>query len=105
MAEKYLTLAEVKELLLKEQSNRILTLEQNYALEHATKFSKLSAKEARKLVKELTGIEIVNEAIACKIVDMMPIHPAEIESLFLKERMTIEKDAITEILDKVKQYL
>ncbi len=105
MAEQYLTLAEVKELLLKEQSKRILTLEQNYALEHATKFSKLTAKDARKLVKELTAIDQVNEPVACKIVDLMPVHKDEIESIFLKERITLEGETVTQILDKVKEYL
>jgi DNA-directed RNA polymerase subunit F len=105
MAEQYLTLAEVKELLLKEQSTRILTMEQNYALEHATKFAKLDSKDARKLVKELLKIEQVSEPVACKIVDLMPVHKIEIESIFLKERISLEDETITQIMDKVKQYL
>jgi len=105
MTEEYLTLAEIKELLKKEQSQRILTLEQNYALEHATKFSKLEAKESRKLVNELMKIEPVSESLACKIVDLMPRHRDEIDAIFLKERMTLEEKSITEILDKVKKYL
>ena len=104
MAEQYLTLAEVKELLLKEQSNRILTLEQNYALEHATKFAKLDAKESRKLVKELVKIDNVSEPVACKIVDLMPEHKGEVDSIFLKERVTLGDDSIIQILDKVKEY-
>ncbi|MDO9538320.1 MAG: RNA polymerase Rpb4 family protein [Thermoplasmata archaeon] len=104
MTEEYLTLAEIKELLLKEQSVRILTMEQSYALEHATKFAKLNVKDAKKLVKELMKIEQVNEAIACKIVDLMPKHKAEIETIFLKERTSIEEDSISQILDKVAQY-
>ncbi|MFO7618715.1 MAG: RNA polymerase Rpb4 family protein [Thermoplasmata archaeon] len=105
MAEQYLTLAEIKELLLKEQSTRILTLEQNYALEHATKFAKLDAKESRKLVKELMKIENVGEPVACKIVDLMPVHRDEVDSIFLKERMTLDEAALSQILDTVKQYL
>lgn len=105
MSEEFLTLAEVKELLLKEQSQRILTLEQNYALEHATRYAKLSAKDARKLVKELMKNEQIGEAVACKIVDLMPRYPEEIESIFLKERLTLEDGASKEILDKVKEYL
>lgn len=105
MTEQYLTLAEIKELLLKEQSNRILTMEQNYALEHATKYAKLNAKESRKLVKELMGIEIMSEPVACKITDLMPLHRDEVESIFLKERMTLDEGTISQILDKVKQYL
>jgi DNA-directed RNA polymerase subunit F len=105
MTEEYLTLGEIKELLKKEQSHRILTLEQNYALEHATKFSKLEAAESRKLVKDLMKLEQVSESLACKIVDLMPRHRDEVDAIFLKERMTLEEESITEILDKVKKYL
>ncbi len=105
MTEEYLTLAEIKELLKAEQSKRILTLEQNYALEHANKFAKLDAKESRKLVKELMKIEPVTEAIACKIADMMPQHPAEVDAIFLKERTTLEEEASAKILEVVKKHL
>jgi DNA-directed RNA polymerase subunit F len=105
MTEEFLTLAEVKELLLKEQSERILTLEQNYTLEHATRYAKLSAKDSRKLVNDLMKNEQISEAIACKIVDLMPRYPAEVESIFLKERLTLEDNTSKEILEKVKQYL
>ena len=105
MTEEYLTLAEIKELLKKEQSLRILTLEQNYALEHATKFAKLEAPESRKLVNDLMKIEQVSESLACKIVDLMPKHRDEVEAIFLKERMTLEEDSIVQILEKVKKYL
>jgi DNA-directed RNA polymerase subunit F len=105
VTEEYLTLAEIKELLKKEQSMRILTLEQNYTLEHATKFAKLEAAESRKLVKELMKIEPVSEAVACKIVDLMPQHSDEIDAVFLKERTSLEEDAVKKILDTVKKYL
>lgn len=105
MTEEYLTLSEIKELLKEEQSKRILTLEQNYALEHATKFAKLEPKESRKLVKELMKIEPVSEAIACKIADLLPQHPAEVDAIFLKERTTLEEDASAKILEAVKKYV
>ena len=54
--EKYLTLAEVKEILDAEREIRDLNTEQLYALTHAERFAKLSAKDARKLVEELIEI-------------------------------------------------
>ena len=105
MSEEYLTLAEIKELLEKEQEVRVLTMEQNYALEHAQKYSKLDAKNARKLVNELVEIEQISDALACKLVDLMPKHPDEINAVFLKERITIDDDVISQILDKVIKYL
>jgi len=91
MTEEFLTLAEIKELLTKEQKNRTLTTEQNYSLDHSTKFAKLSSKDAKKLVKELEKIEPLNSIQACKIVD-------------IKERVTVDDETITKILDKVKEY-
>jgi len=105
MAEEYLTLAEIKELLEKEQEVRMLTMEQNYALEHANKFARLSAKDSRKLANELVEIEQVNEALACKLVDLLPQHEDEVNAVFLKERTMIDDDVIQQILDKVKQYV
>ena len=105
MSEEYLTLAEIKELLEKEQEVRVLTMEQNYALEHAAKYSKLSAEDSRKLANELVKIEQVSEALACKLVDLMPQHPDEINAVFLQERTTIDDGVISQILDKVKQYI
>ena len=105
MAEEYLTLEEIKELLTKEQKKRTLTTEQNYSLEHAIRFSKLSAKDAKKLVKALTDIEPLSKAQACKLVDLMPKYKEEVKAVFLKERVAIDDATITEILDKVKEYL
>jgi DNA-directed RNA polymerase subunit F len=105
MSEEYLTLAEIKELLQKEQEVRVLTMEQNYALEHAVKFARLDAKDARKLADELTEIEQVSEALACKLVDLMPQHKEEVNAVFLKERTAIDDTVISKILDKIKQYI
>ena len=105
MSEEYLTLAEIKELLLKEQEVRVLTMEQNYALEHAIKYARLDAKDSRKLANELSEIEQVSEALACKLVDLMPKHKDEVNAVFLKERTMIDDAVISQILDKVKQYV
>jgi len=105
MTEEYLTLVEIKELLTKEQKKRTLTTEQNYSLEHATRFSKLGAKDSKKLVKELMGIEPLSKVQACKLVDLMPKYPEEVKAVFLKERVAIDDGTITKILDKVKEYL
>ncbi|MCK4266229.1 MAG: RNA polymerase [Thermoplasmata archaeon] len=105
MTEEHLTLAEIKELLQKEQKIRELTMEQKYALEHSEKFAKLKAKEAKKFVKELVKIEQVTEGIACKLVDLMPRYPEEVRAVFSKERAVTTEETIKEILDQVSKYL
>jgi DNA-directed RNA polymerase subunit F len=105
MSEEFLTLAEIKELLDKEQKKRELTSEQNFAHEHAKLFSKISSKDAKKLVKELTKIEPVTPAHACKLVDLMPQYEEEVRAVFLKERVTVDEETIEKILEKIREYL
>ena len=105
MSEEYLTLAEIKELLEKEKEVRVLTMEQNYSLEHALKYSRLDAKDSRKLANELAELEQVSEALACKLVDLMPEHKDEVNAVFLKERTAIEESTISQILEKVRKYI
>lgn len=103
--EQYLTLAEVKDILEKEQKKREFTVEQKYALVHTQQFAKLSAKDARKLVKELTKFEMLNEMHACKLADILPHEPEEVRAIFAKERFILEPETIEEILEIIRKYL
>ena len=102
--EKYLTLAEVKEILEAEQEIRQLNTEQNYALTHAQRFAKLSAKDSRKLVEELVEIEALTEYHACKLADILPTYPDEIKTVFAKERINLEAETINQIIGIIDKY-
>jgi DNA-directed RNA polymerase subunit F len=105
MEEKYLTLSEIKEQLEKEQKEREeLLAEQKLALEHAKKFSKLSPSKAAKLVKQLTALEKVSEPLAVKIADLMPTHNDDLQALFAKERTSLTKEELDQILDIVRKF-
>lgn len=99
-----MTLAEVKELLEKEQGIRELTTEQTYALTHAQRFAKLSAADSRKLVGDLLKIELLNEYHACKLTDIMPKYADEVRAIFAKERFIIEDETISQIIDTIDKY-
>ena len=99
------TLAEVKELLEEANENfQELSYEQKLALKHAQEFSKLSREKAVELMKELTGISIINDITACKIADIMPDHPDDIHLLFTKQRTQLTAEDITTILEIVDKY-
>ena len=100
----YLTLAEVKDLLEKEQKKRELTVEQKYALTHAQQFAKLSSKDSRKLVKDLMKFEMLGEWHACKLADIMPEHADEVRAIFAKERFVLEPGTTEEILEVIRKY-
>ncbi len=105
MDEKYLTLAEIREELENEQKQRDeLLAEQKLALEHAKKFSKLSEANAAKLVKKLMENEKVNEPLAVKIVDLMPSHNDDLQALFAKERTSLTKEEMDQILETVRKF-
>lgn len=99
-----MTLAEVKELLEKEQESRELNVEQTYALTHAQNFAKLSAKESRKLVDALLKIEALSDFHACKLADILPKYPDEVRAIFAKERFILEEDTIDEIIETLDKY-
>lgn len=106
MAEaRYVSLAEVKELLSKESEKRELTYEQKTALEHARLFSKLPLSKVEKLVAELKKIPNVSEMNAYKIADMLPAHPDDLRAVFVKERVVLGEKEIEQILEIVGKYL
>lgn len=98
-------LAEVKELLSQEVEHRELSTDQRLSLEHAQRFAALDPEKARKLHKELLGIKAISEGNAAKIVDLLPQHPDDVRAIFAKERFTLDKKDVTEILELVQKYL
>jgi DNA-directed RNA polymerase subunit F len=101
---RYVSLAEVKNLLEKESKKRELSYEQNLALEHAKHFAKIGISKAKKMADELMKIERITEPFAYKIVDILPMHPEEVRAIFAKERFTLEDKEIKQIIEIVEKY-
>ena len=102
---RYVSLAEVKNLLEKEEKKRELSYEQKLALEHAKHFAKLGLTKSKKMADELVPIDRITEPFAYKIVDILPMHPDEVRAIFAKERFTLEGDEIKKILKIVEKNL
>ncbi len=102
---KYLTLAEVKDILKKESEKRDLNPLQKSALMHAEEFSKLKLEDVNKLVEELLQLDFMDEKHAVKIADILPIHPDQIRTLYTKEKMVLPPEDIKKILDIVAKYI
>jgi DNA-directed RNA polymerase subunit F len=102
---KYVTLAEVKEILTEEGKKRELNVYQKAALTHAEGFAKLKADEAKKLVKELMELDFMDEKHAVKIADILPIHPDQVRTIYTKEKIVLPPEDIKKILDIVAKYL
>ncbi|AEG19295.1 MAG: RNA polymerase Rpb4 family protein [Methanobacterium paludis] len=97
-----ITVADVKTMLGGLSESYDLTYEQNLALDHATKFSKLEVESADKLVEELQ--EIVKKTQAIKIADVMPLDLADLRLIFAKERGSHKKEELEQVLEVVNKY-
>jgi len=98
-------LAEVKNILKKISKDREeMIYEQKVALEHATKFGKLSIKKTEDMIKELMENKDITELNAIKIADILPRTEDDIKTIFAKERITISGNDIKKILDIVVKY-
>jgi DNA-directed RNA polymerase subunit F len=97
------TLSKVKEILSVLREDGELLYEQNIALDHSQKFSRLEVKEAEALTKELVEAG-VREDLACKLVDVFPQSAKEIHMLFSKERFTTNEEDIEKIMSIMQKY-
>jgi len=106
MDENYLSLGEIKDLLEKEKATRgELAPEQNYALQHATTFTRISTPLAEALVKELMAIPMMTLANAYKIADVLPGTADDVRAIFAKERYTLQKEDMDKVLELVSKRL
>ncbi len=101
-SERYVTLAEVKELLAGVEEK---TIEQKIAQEHAELFAALDAKKSRELADELAKIDYINDFLAVKIADLLPRTTDELRAVFAKERINLETGEAEKILSIVEKYL
>jgi DNA-directed RNA polymerase subunit F len=96
------TIVEVKTMLEERSESYELTYEQNIALDHVIKFSKIEEEPALKLVEELQ--EIAKKSQATKIADLMPVDLADLRLIFAKERGSHKKEDLEQILEIVDKY-
>ena len=75
MSEQYVTLAQVRELLEAEAEIRgydNLLQSQKAALDHAQTVCSISLEQANAIIDEVKQIDIVSDAVALKIADLLP---------------------------------
>ena len=119
MSEKYITLAEVADLLTEENEKRSEELDefeesafnpvQRSALMHAQTLvndvHKISADDAKAIVAEVSEIDCVTDAAAYRIADLLPKYPVEVNAILSKERVNPSPEDIDKIIEIVAKYL
>jgi len=101
---KVVPIAEVLKALEKESGKRELGYEQKLAMAHALQFSKLSLEDSDKLKGDLMKVEHMTDALAFKIIEILPITPEDVRVIFAKERYSLEPNAINSITEAVKKF-
>ncbi len=103
---RYVSLAEVKDILKEEAEKRELTYEQSLALSHAEQFVKLNKEETDELIEKLQDeFDFMKEKIAYKTADILPTDADGVLAVFSKDRYTPSKDEIEDITNLIKQYV
>jgi len=97
-------LSKVKDLLGEEAARRTLPREAALAHQHAEQFARLSSEQTAKLLAALRALPYVDASIAVKIADTLPQYPEEIRLLFSKERVALDEEQVTKLLEIVAQH-
>ena len=116
MSEQYVSLAELNELLQKENEKRgemglELNSIQKSAMEHAQKNARLSKEDADALMNELRELKdgdfVIPEYYVCKIADILPKYKNDVRAIFYKVRgVNVEESKIDdEIIEIVSKYI
>ena len=108
MSEQYVTLAQVRELLEAEAEIRgydNLLQSQKAALDHAQTVCSISLEQANAIIDEVKQIDIVSDAVALKIADLLPQYPEDVRAIFSKERVTLDQAQIQQIIDIVEKHI
>ena len=104
MAEQYVTLAEVRDMLNAEAEARELLPSQKAAVAHANAVCPLTVEQADELVAKLMELDFMTEAVAYKVTDLLPRYSNDVRAIFQKERVNLDADMIQSVLDIVSQY-
>ena len=105
LEEKYVCLAQVKELLKdRKTEDKEPTYEQAGTTKYVKQFAKLTDKQAEKLIDELMKLEGITVEFAVKIADILP-KDKEIVKIMVKKGETISDETIEKILELTEKYL
>jgi len=104
--EQTITFAEAKEIMDKRsKKSRNLAYEQSSALEHLSKFTKLSVKDALKLKEELSKFQKLKVEHIVQICNLLPSTKDELRTILYKDYTLFEDSELNAILETVKKFL
>ena len=102
LSEKYLTLAEVKELLEEREKEGRLNHAQKVTLDYVRMFSKLSAEKSRELVNLLVEKYELKELTATQIVNLLPQTADELKVFLAHEAKSFKKEELEDMVKLIR---
>ncbi|WP_455277076.1 RNA polymerase Rpb4 family protein [[Eubacterium] cellulosolvens] len=103
LKEEQLTTPETKEILDKIDEESLGEF-QRRVLDFSTKFSKMSGKDSRKLMKKLIADLELSEIEAIQIINAMPESPEEVRSILAVKGRTFQTGFFEEILKLLAKF-
>jgi len=109
VSEEKVTLPEVREVLLRVESERIAaeketSYEFRRSIEHANALARTTPEKARALVADLQQMEKMKPEIAYRIANIMPKTRDEVRAIFAKERFTLSPEELDKIIELVMTH-
>lgn len=106
ISERNLTLAEVKELLEREETKRELSTLERYTLDYARRFAKISSSEtARRAVEQLMSELGLPEEIAVQLVNIAPTDPGEVRLILSPLNRIFTDEEMSKIIGIIRENL
>ncbi len=97
------SISEVKEILAKEDPERMDQI-QRWTYDYVLKFSKIDAKDAKKMKQELVKECDITEEEAVEIVNIRPTTLAELRSFTFGWKKLILAETLEKMLKIIKEY-
>ena len=102
VSEKYVSIVEVKEIMVERKKSPPFDFEQEKTLDYASKFARLGKEDSDALVAKLS--EAVSPLLAVKIADVVPDSPELVKLLFMQEKIEPDEAKVSQVLAIVKEY-
>ena len=93
-----------KEVMVAREKKGELNYEQKLALEHLRNFTKISEKDAKKMIEEISGIIKMSPETLVQIINILPKNADELRMIFAREKFSLKEDEVQKILDVVAKF-
>ena len=96
---KVIPLCEVSKMLEDRQKEGELGYEQKATLDYAQKYSHVSVEKAHELIAKIVGLQFASEAMAVKLIDLLPRTEEEVKLILQQEKRDITSAQAKQVLD------